>query len=70
MTFDEILEVRFHLKKSLDLLDEKILEYDWRHLVNRGLHVLAIRAYREQNKNCSLKEAKEACDAFRDMLNT
>ena len=68
MTLTEILEVRSHVTKTLDLLDQEILEYDWRHLVSRDLHVLGIRAYRKQN-NCSLTEAKQACDSFRNMIN-
>lgn len=69
MTLTEILEVRKHVNKTLDLLDKEILEYDWRHLVSRDLHVLGIRAYRKQNNECGLKEAKDACDAFRNLIN-
>lgn len=69
MTLSEILEVRKNLDKAYQLLDNEILEYDWRHLVSRDLHVLAIRAYRKQNNECSLKEAKDACDAFRNLIN-
>lgn len=69
MTLTEILEVRKHVTQTLDLLDKEILEYDWRHLVSRDLHVLGIRAYRKQNNDCSLKEAKDVCDAFRNLIN-
>lgn len=68
MTLTEILEVRKHVTQTLDLLDQEILEYDWRHLVSRDLHVLGIRAYRKQNNDCSLREANDACDAFRNMI--
>lgn len=69
MTLTEILEVRKNLDKAYQLLDNEILEYDWRHLVSRDLHVLGIRAYRKQNNECSLREAKDACDAFRNLIN-
>lgn len=68
MTLTEILEVRKHVIKTLDLLDQELMEYDWKHLVSRDLHVLGIRAYRKQN-DCSLREAKDACDSFRNMIN-
>ena len=69
MTLTEILEVRKNLDKAYQLLDNEILQYDWRHLVSRDLHVLGIRAYRKQNNECSLMEAKDACDAFRNLIN-
>lgn len=70
MELDELLKVRENINQAIELIDNKILQYDWRHLVARGQHILAVRAYMRQNEKSTLSEAREACIAFRDFINT
>ena len=67
MTFDELFEVRQHLQESVRMIENELLKTDWRHLANRGLTVLAIRAYR-QSHNCAILEAKEMVESFKKFI--
>lgn len=67
MTNAELFNLHFHLTRSKQLVEEEIQNrnIDWRHLVENGLIIEAIKALRKHNPSFSLKEAKERVDAFR-----
>lgn len=67
MNLNELVSVRTQLMNALNTIDNEILEYDWQHLANRDLKILAIRAYRK-NYDCSIMEAKEKVEAFIDLI--
>ena len=69
MTNAELFNLHSHLTHSLRLIQEEILnrDIDWRHLVENGLIIEAIKALRKHNPAFSLKEAKDYVDAFRAM---
>ena len=69
MTNAELFNLHSHLTHSLRLVQEEIQsrDIDWRHLVENGLIIEAIKALRKHNPALSLKEAKDCVDAFRAM---
>lgn len=53
------------------LMEEaKASNINWRHFVEHGLFVTAIRLYREEHTGMSLREAKDAVDSYREMMNS
>lgn len=67
MNTDHLLQIRTNLQNSLKLIDDELIKLDWRHLVNRGEYILAIKSYREEHGG-GLKEAKDVVDAFQKLL--
>lgn len=69
MNFDQLLKVRSELMSAVETIDNELLKTDWRHFANRGLKILAIRAYSRQHKSY-IKEAKEAVENFMKFLDS
>lgn len=67
MNTEHLLQIRANLQNSLKLIDDELIKLDWRHLINREEYILAIKSYRGEH-SVSLKEAKDAVDAFRELL--
>lgn len=69
MTNSDLFKLHHQLSQSLSLVCEMIAskDIDWRHLVENGLIIEAIKALRKKQPSLSIKEAKEMVDAFRAM---
>ena len=67
MNTEQLLELRDNLRKSIETIDAELINLDWRHWVNRGEMILAIKSYRHTHI-VRLKEAKDVVDAFRELI--
>lgn len=69
MTNSDLFKLYYQVSQTLSFVRDEIQNrnIDWRHLVENGLIIEAIKALRKKNPNLSLKEAKEHVDAFRAM---
>lgn len=65
MSNQQLFNLLASIEKSRHMVIEEIRARNiaWQHLADNGLKVEAILSYR-QKYECSLKEAKEAIDAF------
>ncbi len=69
MTNSDLFKLYDQVSQTLSFIRDEIQNrnIDWRHLVENGLIIEAIKALRKKNPDLSLKEAKEYVDAFRAM---
>ena len=69
MINSELFKLYHQMSQSLSLVRDEISNrnIDWRHLVDNGLIVEAIKALRKKQPELGIKEAKEIVDAFRAM---